>query len=67
MDIGELVAEEELGDDGIIISKKYVAEIIEARVEEIFEKIDEELKKIDRSGMLPAGAFLISGGSKMRE
>ena len=47
------------------ISKKYLAEIIEARVEEIFEKIDDELKKIDRSGMLPAGVVLTGGGSKL--
>jgi cell division protein FtsA len=67
VDIGDLVADEELGDEGMIISKKYVAEIIEARVEEIFEKVDEELKKIDRSGMLPAGAFLIGGGAKLRD
>jgi len=50
-----------------LISRKYVAEIIEARVEEIFEKIDEELKKIDRSGMLPAGVFLVGGGSKLTD
>jgi cell division protein FtsA len=47
------------------ISKKYLAEIIEARVEEIMDKIDLELKKIDRSGLLPAGAFLIGGGAKL--
>lgn len=46
------------------IKRKYIAEIVEARVEEIFEKVDKELKKIDRSGMLPAGAFLIGGGIK---
>ncbi|PIT93865.1 cell division protein FtsA [Candidatus Falkowbacteria bacterium CG10_big_fil_rev_8_21_14_0_10_43_11] len=65
IDISDLVKEEELGDDQEIISKKYVAEIIEARAEEIMEKVDEELKKIDRSGMLPAGAFLIGGGAKL--
>lgn len=65
IDISDLVREEELGDDEEVISKKYVAEIIEARVEEIMEKVDEELKKIDRSGMLPAGAFLIGGGAKL--
>ncbi|MCX6799520.1 MAG: hypothetical protein NT091_00010, partial [Candidatus Falkowbacteria bacterium] len=27
------------------------------------EKVDRELKKIDRSGMLPAGAFLVGGGA----
>jgi len=47
------------------VSRKYVSEIIEARVEEIFEKIDRELRKIDRSGMLPAGAILTGGGAKL--
>lgn len=65
IDISALVKEEELGDEQEIISKKYVAEIIEARAEEIMEKVDEELKKIDRSGMLPAGAWLIGGGAKL--
>lgn len=48
-----------------VVSKKFVAEIIEARVEEIFAKIDKELKKIDRSGRLPAGIILTGGGSKL--
>lgn len=48
-----------------VVSKKDVAEIIEARVEEIFSKIDKELKKIDRSGRLPAGIILTGGGSKL--
>ncbi|MFA4871490.1 MAG: cell division protein FtsA [Patescibacteria group bacterium] len=46
-------------------SKKQVAEIIEARVEEIMEKVDKELKKIGKSGMLPAGAVLTGGGAKL--
>jgi cell division protein FtsA len=65
VDISALAKEEEVEDDLGAISKKYVAEIIEARVEEIFEKIDEELKEIDRSGMLPAGILLVGGGSKL--
>lgn len=65
IDISHLLVEEELGDETEIISKKYVCEIIEARSEEIMEKIDDELKKIDRSGMLPAGAILIGGGAKL--
>ncbi|MDD4994939.1 MAG: cell division protein FtsA [Patescibacteria group bacterium] len=52
--------------DEEMVSLKYVAEIIEARVEEIMEKIDVELKKIDRSGMLPAGAVLTGGGAKLK-
>ncbi len=66
VDISQLVKEEKISDNIDIISRKYVAEIIEARVEEIFEKVDEELKKIDRSGMLPAGAILVGGGSMLQ-
>jgi cell division protein FtsA len=67
LDIKELVAEE--GAEGELenISPKYVAEIIGARVEEIFEKIDDEFKQIDRSGMLPGGVFLIGGGTRLND
>ena len=55
------------GEGGETISRKYVAEIIEARVEEIFDKVENELKKIDRSGKLPAGVVLTGGGAKLPE
>jgi cell division protein FtsA len=67
IDISALVKEEKINDNIDLISRKYVAEIIEARVEEIFEKVDEELKKIDRSGMLPAGAILVGGGALLQD
>ncbi|MDD5290573.1 MAG: cell division protein FtsA [Patescibacteria group bacterium] len=67
IDISELAKEEEVDDEISVVSRKYISEIIEARVEEIFEKIDEELKKIDRSGMLPAGVFLVGGGAKLAD
>ncbi|MDO8668549.1 MAG: cell division protein FtsA [bacterium] len=67
VDISELAKEENISEESLVISRKYVAEIIEARVEEIFDKIDNELKKIDRSGMLPAGVFLIGGGAKLTD
>lgn len=60
IDIGELE-----GGESNFVSQKYVSEIIEARVEEIFDKIDAELKKIDRSGKLPAGVVLTGGGAKL--
>ncbi len=53
------------GGEDQTFSKKYIAEIIEARVEEIFQKVDLELQKINRSGLLPAGLVLIGGGSKL--
>ncbi len=63
IDIRDLVREEEVNDDIETVSRKYIAQIIDARVEEIFEKIDNELKKIDRSGMLPAGVVFVGGGA----
>lgn len=48
-----------------LVSRREVAEIIEARVEEIFGKIESELKKIGRSGLLPAGIVLTGGGAKL--
>ncbi len=46
-------------------SRHHVAEIIEARLEEIFTMVDKELRKTDRSGMLPAGAIIVGGGAKL--
>lgn len=65
IDITQLVEEEEVNDDIDSVSKKYISEIINARIEEIFEKIDNEFKKIDRSGMLPAGVIFVGGGSEL--
>jgi cell division protein FtsA len=48
------------------IPKRHIAEIIEAKVEEIFEFVAQELKKIDRLGKLAAGAVLFGGGARLR-
>ncbi len=48
-----------------IVGRKFVADITEARVQEIFEHVDRELQKIERSGMLPAGIILTGGGAKL--
>ncbi len=45
--------------------KKKLDEIIEARLSDIFELVDKYFKKIGRSGLLPAGAIIIGGGSHM--
>ncbi|MFA5130842.1 MAG: cell division protein FtsA [Patescibacteria group bacterium] len=65
IDVSDLVREEEINDDISLISRKYVSEIINARVEEIFEKVDNEFKRIDRSGMLPAGVIFVGGGASL--
>jgi cell division protein FtsA len=47
------------------ISRHHIAEIVEARLEEIFTMVDKELRKTGRSGMLPAGVILVGGGAKL--
>jgi len=47
------------------VNRKYISEIISARVEEILQKVDEELRKIQRSGLLPAGIVFTGGGAKL--
>ena len=47
------------------VMRGYVVEIIEARLEEIFSMVNEELKKISRDGKLPAGIVLTGGGAKL--
>ncbi len=47
------------------VSRKEVANIIEARIEEMFTFIDNELKAINRSGLLPAGVIFTGGGAHL--
>lgn len=60
IDLAELGANEH-----DMVKRRYVSEIIEARAEEIFYKVDQELKKIQKSGLLPAGAVLTGAGAKL--
>lgn len=43
-----------------------IDEIVEARLDEIFDVVQKELKKAGRAGQLPSGVVLIGGASKMR-
>lgn len=53
------------GQEQEMIKKVYVDEIIEARMEEILQKIDAELHRIKRSALLPSGVVFTGGGSKL--
>lgn len=53
------------GGENVTVSRKHVADIIEARLEEIFRMVDKELQSINRSGMLPGGVVLTGGGAKL--
>lgn len=47
------------------VSRKEVATIIRDRVDEILTFVDQELKSINRSGLLPAGVIFTGGGATL--
>jgi len=49
----------------LVFSQKQLANIISARVLEIFREINKELKKISKEKLLPAGMVLTGGGAKL--
>lgn len=54
--------------DGEVLTFKTeeINEIVEARLEEIFEGIQFHLKKAGRAGKLPSGVVLVGGGAKLK-
>lgn len=52
-------------DEDGIYSKEKIDSIVRARLAEIFNMIEKELRKIDRQKLLPSGAVLVGGGAKM--
>ena len=46
------------------VSRRYIAEIIESRVREIFSTVNDELKSLGKAGKLPAGVVISGGGAK---
>lgn len=55
------------GDEIHTFSTTDIDEIVEARLEEIFEAVESELKKAGRAGQLPSGVVLIGGGANMKK
>lgn len=47
------------------VSRQFLAEIIEARVEEMFELIQKEIKRSGYDGLLPAGVVLCGGTAEL--
>lgn len=54
--------------DGVIqsFSTNDIDEIVEARLEEIFDAIQHELKRAGRAGKLPSGVILTGGGAQLK-
>jgi len=47
------------------VTKKFIAEIIEDRLAEIFELVNTEVKRVGKASQLPAGAVIVGGTAKM--
>lgn len=47
------------------VARRYLADIIEARLAEIFSMVNDQLRKIDRFSKLPGGAVLAGGGARI--
>lgn len=47
-------------------SSREVDEVVEARLEEIFDAVHKELKKAGRAGQLPSGVVLTGGGARLQ-
>jgi len=62
IDLADITDTEEAGTN---VSLKYIAEITQARAEEIFDMINSELKSINRDGLLPSGLVITGGGAKL--
>mgnify|MGYP001599022545 CR=1 FL=1 len=60
----DMVDLKKLGGDSTI-QRKEIAAICEARFSEIFDMAQKELKKVGRASMLPGGAVLTGGGSRI--
>jgi cell division protein FtsA len=58
------LAELDSNEEGIV-SRYHVAEIIEARLEEIFSMVNKELRAIGKDRLLPGGAVIAGGTAKL--
>lgn len=48
-----------------LVSRRFFSEIIEVRMQEIFELVNNEFKAIGKEKNLPAGVVLVGGGAKL--
>ena len=60
LDLSQLV-----GEVNFIVPKKQLIKVIDARTGELLDIVGSELKKISKSGILPAGIVLSGGGSNL--
>ncbi|HEX9594674.1 MAG TPA: cell division protein FtsA [Candidatus Saccharimonadales bacterium] len=55
-----------VGDEEHTFKQSDVDHIIQARLEETLDLVDDELDKVNRSGKLPGGVVLVGGGANLK-
>ncbi len=67
IDPTEVVQVRAFGDGGVTrVQRRDLAEIIEARAEEIYQMILQEIKRSGYDGLLPAGVVITGGAAQLR-
>lgn len=54
-----------LGEEDFVVPRAQIAKIIDSRVAELFDFISDEMKKLPRNYLLPAGIVLAGGGANL--
>lgn len=54
-----------IGEENFTVSKKQLVKVVDARVNELLDIVESELKKVSKNGILPAGIVLSGGGSNL--
>ena len=61
----DMIKIDELGASSDPVSRKFLQEIVAARLDEIFSLVQAELKKVGKEQLLPGGIVLTGGGAKL--
>jgi cell division protein FtsA len=61
----DMIKIDELGANADPVSRKFLQEIVSARLDEIFSLVRAELKKVGKEQLLPGGIVLTGGGAKL--
>lgn len=54
-----------IGEENFIIPKKQLIRVVDARVVELLDIVESELKKVSKNGILPSGVVISGGGSNL--
>ncbi len=54
-----------IGEEGYVVPRRQLVRIVDARAQELLDMVQDELKRVQRSGTLPAGVVICGGGANL--